>query len=223
MTEVEAQEWLSANFDVSRETKERLDAFVAFVKLEAQSQNLISASTHDHIWSRHVVDSAQLLKLVSTEKSHGPWIDLGSGAGFPGIVIALLSNYNVTLVESRGRRIDYLERALRMLDLENRVRVAGAALERLETAPYSVISARAFAPLPRLFDLASRFSTDKTLWLLPKGRNAVTELQAVQADWSGDFRIEKSITDVEAGILVGHLTGKRGSFAAPEEKRQQER
>lgn len=223
MTEVEAQEWLSANFDVSRETKERLDAFVAFVKLEAQSQNLISASTHDHIWSRHVVDSAQLLKLVSTEKSHGPWIDLGSGAGFPGIVIALLSNYNVTLVESRGRRIDYLERALRMLDLENRVRVAGVALERLETAPYSVISARAFAPLPRLFDLASRFSTDKTLWLLPKGRNAVKEWNETKAGWNGEFRIENSVTDAEAGILVGHLIGKSGNDAATTAKRQQTR
>ena len=220
MTETEARAWLNASFDVSRETHDRLEAFAAFLCLEAQSQNLISASTLDHIWSRHIVDSAQLLNYAPKATTKNNWIDLGSGAGFPGIIIAILSDFNVTLVESRARRVDYLQRAVGMLALEDRVNVAGKALEKLETAPFSVISARAFAPLPRLFDVAARFSTDKTLWLLPKGRNAVTELQAVQADWSGDFRIEKSITDVEAGILVGHLTGKRGSFAAPEEKRQ---
>lgn len=208
MTEAEARDWLQANFDVSRETHERLEAFTAFLQREAQSQNLVSASTLDFIWSRHIADSAQLLKFVPDMHSASNWIDLGSGAGFPGIIIALLSDFNVTLVESRARRIDYLQRAVGMLGLEDRVCVAGLPLERVETAPYSVISARAFAPLPRLFDLAARFSTDKTLWLLPKGRNAAKEWNDVQPIWNGDFRIESSATDAEAGILVGHLTGK---------------
>jgi 16S rRNA (guanine527-N7)-methyltransferase len=209
MKESDAQNWLHSNLVVSRETQEQLEAFVEFLKLEAESQNLISASTLEHIWSRHIVDSAQLLNMVAEQKSEKTWIDLGTGAGFPGIIIALLSDFNVTLVESRARRIDYLERVVQMLDLGNRVRVAGMALERLKTAPYSVISARAFAPLPRLFELAARFSTDKTLWLLPKGRNAAKEWTQVQLDWTGEFRIEPSVTDAEAGILVGHLSAKR--------------
>jgi 16S rRNA (guanine527-N7)-methyltransferase len=209
MKESDAQNWLHSNLVVSRETQEQLEAFVEFLKLEAESQNLISASTIEHIWSRHIVDSAQLLNMVAEQKSEKTWIDLGTGAGFPGIIIALLSDFNVTLVESRARRIDYLERVVQMLDLGNRVRVAGMALERLKTAPYSVISARAFAPLPRLFELAARFSTDKTLWLLPKGRNAAKEWTQVQLDWTGEFRIEPSVTDAEAGILVGHLSAKR--------------
>jgi 16S rRNA (guanine527-N7)-methyltransferase len=213
MTEDEAQVWLKANFHVSRETQERFEAFTAFLQREAQNQNLISASTLDYIWSRHVVDSAQLLQFVPQAASVHNWIDLGSGAGFPGIIIALLSDFNVTLVESRARRIDYLQRAVGLLGLENRVTVAGTALERLETAPYSVISARAFAPLPRLFELAARFSTDKTLWLLPKGRNAAKEWDEAEPFWNGGFRIEDSVTDAEAGILVGHLTGKRGNRA----------
>lgn len=220
MTEAEAQAWLQANFDVSRETQERLDAFTDFLRREAQSQNLISASTLDHIWSRHIVDSAQLLTFVPKAVSTRTWIDVGSGAGFPGIVIALLSDFKVTLVESRARRIDYLQRAVGMLGLEERVYVAGLPLERLVTAPYSVISARAFAPLPRLFDLAARFSTDKTLWLLPKGRNAVREWNEVQPVWNGDFRIETSVTDPDAGILVGQLAGKRANVASPAAKRQ---
>ena len=167
---------------------------------------MISASTLDHIWDRHIVDSAQLLRFCPTAPQ--TWIDLGSGAGFPGIVVALLSDHQVTLVESRGRRIDYLQRAIALLDLEARVTVAGMPLERVETAPYSVISARAFAPLGRLFELAARFSTNKTLWLLPKGRNAAKEWDEVQSVWKGDLRIESSVTDAEAGILVGHLTGR---------------
>jgi 16S rRNA (guanine527-N7)-methyltransferase len=223
MTEAEARDWLDANFDVSRETHERLEAFTAFLQREAQSQNLVSASTLDSIWSRHIADSAQLLKFVPDTDSASNWIDLGSGAGFPGIIIALLSDFSVTLVESRARRIDYLQRAVGILGLENRVCVAGLPLERLDTAPYSVISARAFAPLPRLFELAARFSTDKTLWLLPKGRNAAKEWNEVQQVWSGDFRIESSVTDEGAGILVGHLTGKRGMIGVPAAKGQQKR
>ncbi len=209
MTEAEAQAWLESHFDVSRETRGKLQAFIAYLLREASSQNLVSASTLYQIWSRHIVDSAQLLKQMPSEITKGEWLDLGSGAGFPGIVIALLSDFKVTLVESRAKRIDYLQRAMALLDLENQVRVAGMPLERLETAPYSVISARAFAPLPRLFDLAARFSTDKTIWLLPKGRNAAKEWEEVQPDWAGDFRIEPSVTDAEAGILVGRLTATR--------------
>ena len=206
MTEDEAKLWLKEHHPVSRETEEKLEAFIAFLKREAASQNLISASTLDHIWDRHIVDSAQLLRFCPTAPQ--TWIDLGSGAGFPGIVVALLSDHQVTLVESRGRRIDYLQRAIALLDLEARVTVAGMPLERVETAPYSVISARAFAPLGRLFELAARFSTNKTLWLLPKGRNAAKEWDEVQSVWKGDLRIESSVTDAEAGILVGHLTGR---------------
>lgn len=220
MTEDEALAWLRRELDVSRETLERLDAFIAFLKREAESQNLISASTLDHIWARHIVDSAQLLHYVLPVKGRGGWLDLGSGAGFPGLVVAILSDFDMTLVESRGRRIDYLQRAVALLDLEHKVKVAGTALEKLETAPYSVISARAFAPLPRLFDLAARFSTDKTLWLLPKGRNAAKEWEVVRSHWNGDFRIENSVTDAEAGILVGRLTGKRDNRPKLTAKRQ---
>jgi len=221
MTEAEARHWLEEHFTVSRETGEKLLAFIAFLKREAESQNLISASTLDHIWDRHIVDSAQLLRFCPD----GPqtWIDLGSGAGFPGLVVALLSSHRVTLVESRGRRIEYLQRAIALLDLESQVTVAGMPLERVETAPYSVISARAFAPLDKLFDLAARFSTNKTLWLLPKGRNAAKEWEGVKSVWKGEFRIESSVTDAEAGILVGHLTGKDEKHTAAAAKRHQRR
>lgn len=208
MTEAEALEWLTTSRGVSRETIEKLESFVAFLKREAVSQNLVSASTLEHIWARHIADSAQLLSFVTDGPRPTNWIDLGSGAGFPGLIIALLSDYEVTLVESRARRIDYLQRAVDMLDLAGRVTVAGTTLEKVPTAPYSVISARAFAPLPKLFTLAARFSTNNTLWLLPKGRNAAIEWEDARNAWMGEFTVEQSITDSEAGILVGRLTGR---------------
>ena len=147
MTEDEAKSWLAETFDVSRETQERLEAFISFLRMEAELQNLISAATLDQIWARHIVDSAQLLKFAPED---GDWLDLGSGAGFPGLIVPMLSGHRVVLVESRAKRIDFLERAITMLGMEDVAVVAGMPLERLETAPYSVISARAFAPLPRL-------------------------------------------------------------------------
>lgn len=211
MTEEDARSWLADNLDVSRETWVQLETFVAFLKREAAQQNLISAATLEHIWARHIVDSAQLLRFAPAT---GAWLDLGSGAGFPGLIIALLSNRVVTLVESRSKRVDYLQRAVDVLQLRDRVTVAGVTVERLETAPYSVISARAFAPLPRLLSLAHRFSADKTIWLLPKGRNAAKELHEAQGSWILDFIVESSVTDGEAGILVGKVTGQQMSGPA---------
>lgn len=205
MTEEEARLWLADHMDVSRETWNQLERFVEFLQGEAQLQNLISTATLDQIWARHIVDSAQLLRFAP---HNGKWLDLGSGAGFPGLIVALLSKHNVTLVESRAKRIAYLQRAVELLQLQDRVVIAGMALEKLETAPFSVISARAFAPLPRLIALAHRFSADNTIWLLPKGRNAATELHDVQGSWNLALRIEPSVTDGEAGILVGTVAGQ---------------
>lgn len=213
MTEEEAKAWLETRKGVSRETMDKLTDFVAFLRREAESQNLISASTLDQIWSRHIADSAQLLEFAGEITPDTRWLDLGTGAGFPGLIIAIMTNSNFTLVESRARRIDYLQRAIQMLDLTDRVHVAGVELERLETAPYSVISARAFAPLPKLFELAARFATNKTLWLLPKGRNAELEWEETRKIWDGNFRVMQSVTDQAAGILVGTLSERRQNSA----------
>ncbi|NJM50313.1 MAG: 16S rRNA (guanine(527)-N(7))-methyltransferase RsmG [Sphingomonadales bacterium] len=218
MTEAEAKAWLVSHFHVSRETMARLEAFIHFLRSESQNQNLIAASTLEHIWVRHIVDSAQLLVHLPDNMREGKrWLDLGSGAGFPGIIAALLSNHRITLVESRARRIDYLERAAKLLNFGTQVEIAGATLEKLETEKYDIISARAFAPLPRLLSGAARFSTENTFWLLPKGRNAVKEMKEVKDNWHTDFRAVPSITDADAGILIGHLQGngsRKGSKKA---------
>ncbi|WP_288017695.1 16S rRNA (guanine(527)-N(7))-methyltransferase RsmG [Blastomonas sp.] len=207
-----AKAWLTDTLGVSRETMALLERLNAFVVAEAEHQNLVSASTLAHMWQRHIVDSAQLLRFADP-KVDEHWIDLGSGAGFPGLVIALIAPCRVMLVESRGLRIAYLERAIAHLGLGDRVHVAGAALERVPTGAADYISARAFAPLPRLLEGAARFSTENTRWLLPKGRNARTELESVSPAWQSVFHVEQSLTDADAAILVG--TGSVASSNPP--------
>lgn len=211
MNEVEARDWLRGSFDVSRETEERLEAFVAYLLAESDHQNLISASTRDHVWARHIVDSAQLLCHLKAPCAAGStWLDLGSGAGFPGLVAAILApNTQFILVESRRKRIEFLKSAAEILGISDQVIVEGRRLETLQSFPADYISARAFAPLDRLLDLAARFSTSKTIWLLPKGRNARNELEAVSNAWQGAFHVEQSLTDADSSIIVAQNV-KRG-------------
>ena len=180
----------------------RLEALSAALIKENQRQNLISRPSEAQMWVRHIADSAQLLRLVPRETPSRPWLDLGTGAGFPGLVIAALRpEWKIVLVESRGRRVEWLEHMVRELDLGN-CRVEGRRLELVEPFKASVISARAFAPLEKLLNLSAPFSTKATTYLLPKGRSAAQELQAMPRKIRGMFHVEQSLTDEEAGIIV---------------------
>lgn len=201
MTEEEAQAWLRMTLHVSRETMDLLGGIADMVVAQSAHQNLISAATIDHIWARHIADSAQLLTMV-TGAPNGLWMDLGTGAGFPGIVIAALDPARrVLLVESRRKRIDFLKEMIDRFGLAN-ASVFGGRLETLPAQKAAIISARAFAPLPKLFDVAHRFSGNGTVWLLPKGRSAREELESVAQTWQGMFHVEQSVTDPEAAIIV---------------------
>jgi len=184
----------------------RLDTFAALVLEENQQQNLIAKATEPHIWQRHIADSAQLLENVSREtlgpNARGPWLDLGSGPGFPGLVIAALCpNMPVVLVESRARRVDFLNRAIQALGLA-KCRVEGQRLEKVAAFEARAISARAFAPLPKLLELSAPFSTRRTVYVLPKGRSAAQELESLKPAIRAMFHVKHSLTDPEAGIIV---------------------
>ncbi len=207
MTEDEAQTWLQVACDVSRETLARFDQFRQMVIAENDQQNLISAGTIPTFWVRHIVDSAQL--LLSAPPVDGAWLDLGSGAGFPGMIIGLMREAPITLVESRRKRAAFLADSATMLGLSH-VNVVHQRLEVMPTQRFDVITARAFAPLLRLFDTASRFSTEKTVWLLPKGQGAREELESVGETWQGSFHVKQSVSDPAASIIVASQVKRRG-------------
>lgn len=198
-----ARDWIGATFAPSADQWARLERFAAMLVAESAQQNLIAASTIPILWVRHIADSAQLLALDGDRD--GLWLDLGSGPGLPGLVVALLSGRPMALVESRKRRCDFLRAVIGDLSLAH-VEVVEAPLERVETRAAATISARAFAPLDKLIDLSARFSTESTRWLLPKGRNAVKELALLPQPWQNLFHVEQSRTDADSQILVG--TGK---------------
>lgn len=210
-SEAEARIWLETLPEWEGAARDRLECLVAMLREENQRQNLVSAASLAEVWLRHVADSAQLLTHVP-RGTGSPWLDLGTGAGFPGLVAAVLRpEYSVIMVESRSRRAEWLETARVALGLEQ-AKVLGVRLELLPVQPFRVISARAFAPLPKLLQLSARFSTADTLWLLPKGRSARQELLDLTG-WTHMFHVEQSLCSVSAGVIVGKLTGKRGKTA----------
>jgi 16S rRNA (guanine527-N7)-methyltransferase len=186
--------------DVPRETIERLEDFVDLLRAENARQNLVSAASLTSVWERHILDSAQLARFAPAEALC--WLDLGTGAGFPGLMVPLFHSAQAVLVESRRLRAEFLRAAASLLGIADRVEIICSRLEAVPSRPFDAISARAFAPLPKLLALAERFSRPGTIWILPKGRNAKSELEAARSSWQGDFRLEPSLTDADAQIVV---------------------
>jgi 16S rRNA (guanine527-N7)-methyltransferase len=190
----------------TEEALERLNRYIDLLLAENSRQNLISKASEAEVWQRHIADSAQLLEHVPRETysdgAAGSWLDLGTGPGLPGLVIAILRpEIPVVLIESRARRVEFLEFCKRELGLAN-CRVIGQRLERVEPFPAWIISARAFAPLEKLLRLSAPFSTRGTRYLLPKGRSAAHELGATKPAIRKMFHVKQSLTDPEAGIIV---------------------
>jgi 16S rRNA (guanine527-N7)-methyltransferase len=211
-SEAAARAWLTDRLGADAQAMARLGQLAAMLAEENQHQNLVARASLDQIWQRHIVDSAQLLHVSRGTSGTGNWLDLGTGAGFPGLVIAALQpSRTVTLVDSRRLRTEWLVRAAAAMELDS-VKVVRARVEDLPSRPHAVISARAFAPLPRLLALSARFSTPQTLWLLPKGAKARHELAELDERWRHTFHVEQSLTDSAAGVLVGHL------LASPDRK-----
>lgn len=189
---------------VSRETGGRLRRYVSLLLDENSRQNLISRSSGEEIWTRHIEDSLQLLHHAP---ANADWLDIGSGAGLPGIVLAIAGVRRITLVEPRRLRTDFLARVCTELELNNATIITGKA-EQL-SGTFDVITARAVASLGNLFALGELLVGAGGRWVLPKGRSAEKELAEAGATWQGDFRLEPSITDPEARILVARNVRRR--------------
>ena len=208
---IHGAEDFAAVFNVSRETIARLQVYEQLLRQWQKAVNLVAPATLDTVWHRHFADSAQLLGLAPPATRS--WVDLGSGAGFPGLVIAILladaaGPPHVTLIESDTRKAAFLREVVRRTAIP-----AGVAVDVLSIRAESVrikvngslpraICARALAPLDRLFQLAAPLSPPGTTLLLCKGKGVAKELQTAEKTWKFNVELVPSLTDSDGRIAV---------------------
>ncbi|MBV2359413.1 16S rRNA (guanine(527)-N(7))-methyltransferase RsmG [Thalassococcus sp. CAU 1522] len=188
--------------DVSRETQDRLSTFVKLLKTWNQAINLVARTDEHDLWTRHVADSLQVFELSPETKQS--WLDLGSGGGFPGLVVAIVAaekqpDLSVTLIESDARKSAFLRTVVREAGLKTTV--LPTRIERASPQGADVISARALAALTKLLGLASRHGTPNTTYLFPKGENWKKEIAEAQKTWRFNAEPITSRTNENAVIL----------------------
>ena len=192
---------LISGVNVSRETIEALEYFAALIKKWTAKINLISKASRSDLWVRHILDSAQLLKICPRNIQN--WLDLGSGGGLPGVVVAILAKeliptLTMTLVESDKRKSVFLRTAVRELGLN--ASVLNARIEKLAPMKADVISARALAELDVLLALAEPHLTKTTVCLFQKGENWQKELSKAQQSWS--FQCDITNSETQSGAII---------------------
>ena len=188
---------------VSRETEARLDLYLDLLRQWQAKTNLVAPSTLPHLWTRHVADSLQLVTLAPTAKT---WVDLGSGGGFPGIVLACAMaerpGARVHLVERNAKKAAFLREALRITSGPGIVHATGIEdiVDSIE-GPIDCVTARALAPLPELIGFAEPLVRKGAKALFPKGQDVDAELTEAAKCWSIQSSLAPSLTDPRAKIV----------------------
>lgn len=204
---------------VSRETMARLDLIADLLTHWQKTINLVSPATLPDLWTRHMDDSLQLLDLAPPPPLH--WVDLGSGGGFPGLVVAAVlaerPGSQVHLVESDTRKAAFLREAARRAGLPASVHPQRIEQAAAPLAPGTqVVSARALAPLPKLLELAAPFLAEGALGIFPKGKDAESELTAARKGWTLDAELRPSRSDPDARVLLVRRAIPAASSPVPE-------
>lgn len=183
---------------VSHETFIRLQSYAALLNLWQPKINLVSQSTLPELWTRHFLDSVQLASYLPMQ---GPYMDFGSGGGFPGAVLAIVTGQPFTLVESDHRKGAFLLEVARVTQAP--IKVLSQRIEALDPAlPATAITARAFAPLDRLLPLAAPWLLKSVKGIFLKGRGVEAELTAAAKSWHIEQTTYLSLSDPDAAILV---------------------
>ncbi len=196
---------------VSRETLDSLEAFEReFLRWSAKI-NLIASSTAADLWNRHILDSAGILKLVPADARR--FVDLGSGGGFPGVVLAILlkdrPGTQMTLIESNAKKAAFLRTALGVAHAKGVVEVARVEQSKARAAQFDVVTARALAPLPMLLELSEPWLCSGAVGLFHKGRDYEREVKDARDAWTLDLVKHPGTADAESVVLeIRHLARK---------------
>lgn len=183
--------------NVSRETMEKLEVYAALLEKWQKAVNLVSKSTLPDLWNRHMLDSHQILKHA--DANSGTWIDMGSGAGFPAIVVAICSDFDMHVVESDMKKCLFMREVSR--ETSTPITVHNSRIEAVDPFKADVISARALAPLGKLLDYTLPFSNEKTEFLFLKGQDVDVELTNAAKCWSMVTTKHQSLSSSEGCIL----------------------
>lgn len=216
ISDMNGPEEFSEQFNVSRETLEQLKLYVELLRKWQKAVNLVAPSTLDHIWSRHIGDSAQIVDILiesDSPKKSGYWLDIGSGGGFPGLVAAIMLSeqfdYRFHLVESNGRKCAFLSDVVRHLALP--VEIHNKRIEDMAQNPsfaqVSIISARAVASMEKLLTLTQPFVGSDTVSYFFKGRETQSELNHASLEWEFCSKQYGSRTSSEGRIV--EITGQK--------------
>jgi 16S rRNA (guanine527-N7)-methyltransferase len=206
ITRIDTPESFQATFGISRETRDRLRTYAQLLGRWQKTINLIAPSTLGEIWHRHFADSAQLWQFRPDNAR--TWLDIGSGAGFPGLVLAILgaetgATHHI-LVESDARKAAFLREVARATGIT--VDILCMRIENAETRAnvkaVDCLTARALAPLPRLLEMAAPYFTSSTLGLFLKGKEAAAEVEQAARSWQFDCELKPSMTDEEARVVL---------------------
>jgi 16S rRNA (guanine527-N7)-methyltransferase len=194
------EEMQELRVDVSRETRDQLEALVHTLGRWQKAINLVGKATLEDIWIRHILDSAQLLPLVPKGAQH--LVDLGSGGGFPGLVMAALRpGLDVTLIESDARKGAFLGEAARRMGLKKQPKVVVSRIEAAPATKADVVTARALAPLGQLLGWAAPHRADTAICLFHKGKGWQAEMNEAMKDWDIEAQPFSSVTDRESVLL----------------------
>jgi 16S rRNA (guanine527-N7)-methyltransferase len=199
MQKKDAINHISKFYNITNQEIFNLEKFIEILLQYNQKMNLIGSSTITDIWSRHILDSAQLLQFIKDKNQR--IADLGSGAGFPGVILSILGIKNITLIEKSPKKCQFLEKISEISP--NKIHIINQNIIDIKNIKFDIITSRAFAPLNKLLKLSKNLTTDKTKYILLKGKNLELEINESKKELKNhQYQIFNSKTSSEGKIIV---------------------
>lgn len=192
------REEIIKRFFIKEKQEELIQKYIDLLSDHNKYTNLVGKSTLLDPWKSHILDSLQILPLIKNKKSS--ILDMGSGAGFPGNVLSILGCQNVILIDSNGKKINFLKQAKKDLGLKSKI-ILGR-VEGLKNTAFDIITSRALANLSKLFSYSHKFVKKNTVLIFLKGKTVNEEIQDAQKNWNFCFDKSQSVSHSDGSILV---------------------
>ena len=185
-------------FNITNAKEEKLNKFICELKNNNKTTNLVGKSTLINPWNSHIIDSVQITPFIKNKKSS--ILDLGTGAGLPGIVLTIMGYKNVSVVDSNNKKIKFIKEVQKKLNLNTKVLLT--RIENIEKKSYEYLTSRALAKLNKLFTYSQNLSNKDTVLIFLKGKAVNDEIDEAKTGWMFDFEIKQSYSDPRGKIII---------------------